>query len=403
MRILHITTNDFGGAGIACIRLHQALLSQGVDSDVLTLYKNNNVERVHQFKSFRKGLLGKIADSLRYRLYSIKKDLLLLGKNGKFEILSFPFSPFNLHDHDLVQKADIIHLHWIANFLDYPSFFKLLNKRIVWTLHDMNPFMGIFHYQEDLIKNNSRYAALNDRMVHFKLRAIKRYHGKIHAIALSKWILKESSRTVIGSLFEHVHIPNGMDISRFKAVPKDTARLALNIPLDKRVVLFMADDLQNRRKGFQYIEKLISDLDDPNILFLAVGKGILPSSKRMIGLGKINDFKILVDAFSASDAFIIPSLEDNQPNTIMEAMAFGLPVIGFSSGGIPEIIKNGKTGYLVAKGDIKQLIEKIHFLIENDHVRKVISINCRKEAELNYSDEVQVKKHINLYNSTLLV
>lgn len=401
MKILHITTNDSGGAGIACIRLHQALLAQNVESDVLTLYKNGSHERVHQFRDLKKRFFYKIQNSLAYRVYTIRKNLYLQGRGRNFEIISFPFSPFKIHEHELVQNADIIHLHWISNFLDYSSFFGLINKRIIWTFHDMNPFMGIFHYKEDLIKNQKEYGALNEKMQELKLEAIKSHRGRLQAIALSNWIYNESNRSVIGQLFEYTHIPNGINTEKFKPVSKDRARSALNIPLDSRVILFVADDLQNARKGYRYMAELMSQINDPDVIFVAVGKGALSTSGRLVSLGSVKDFSTLVNAFSASDIFIIPSLEDNQPNTIMEAMAFGLPIIGFNCGGIPELVKNGKTGYVVEKGDVQNLLQNVQFLLKNEDARKKISTNCRKEAEYTYSHEIQVKKHIKLYNSTL--
>ncbi|MDR2993391.1 MAG: hypothetical protein LBV11_06090, partial [Bacillus cereus] len=107
--------------------------------------QQNNVYMSEKDNSF----IAKISRKLNIdnvTLHKKKLDKL----EGKYEIASIPFSSYRLENHPLIKEADIIHLHWIAdNFLNYPTFFKNIKQPIVWTLHDINPFRGIFHFDGD--------------------------------------------------------------------------------------------------------------------------------------------------------------------------------------------------------------------------------------------------------------
>ena len=143
MKILHINTSDHGGAANACIRLHKGLRKQGVSSKILFLNLHNSADNhLHGFYTNRsKFFFKKILQRLLYRNKWRTRNL-------KPVIEGF-FSPKTVHrieNHPLIDWADIIHLHWVTHFLNYPTFFNRVQKPIVWTLHDMNPFSGGYHY-----------------------------------------------------------------------------------------------------------------------------------------------------------------------------------------------------------------------------------------------------------------
>ena len=152
MKIVHISTSDKGGAGIAALRLHKGLLQQNVDSSFLSLFGSGTGETNSEFNinpSVQLSNLQKIKRKFGLPVTQVERNLRMLkGIKGDYEIFSFPFSDFQIEQHPLVQSADIINLHWVAGLINYPSFFKFIKKPVVWTLHDMNPFMGGFHYME---------------------------------------------------------------------------------------------------------------------------------------------------------------------------------------------------------------------------------------------------------------
>ncbi|MCS6796376.1 MAG: hypothetical protein NZ516_10495, partial [Raineya sp.] len=166
MKVLHINTYDTGGAATACLRLHQGLLQMGVDSKVLLKHKTRSIHNTFQFEplppTFFQKLYNKfvrIGKELKIiPLYSKreKKELVLHRLRKGLEMFSYPLSDVDITQSPLYQEADIIHLHWVANFLDWKTFFAKNTKPVVWTLHDQNPFLGIEHYAERFIGMNEQ-------------------------------------------------------------------------------------------------------------------------------------------------------------------------------------------------------------------------------------------------------
>ncbi len=151
MKILHISTRDYGGAGLCCIRIHQALMRQGIDSKVLVLERRSNCPEVYvtgcepnRWKVFMKRAFNKLFRMLHLEITDFNKRLAFMQKYGLY--CSLPVSRYDISGHPLVKEADILHLHWINNFVDYPSFFKKVQKPMIWTLHDENLFLGVTHY-----------------------------------------------------------------------------------------------------------------------------------------------------------------------------------------------------------------------------------------------------------------
>ena len=155
MRILHISTTDNEGAGLCCLRIHDALLKSGVESKVIVWHNTKREKEEYQYGYWRYRITkipSKILRALGLSLTKYNK-IRKLSKENK-TIYSLPTSPVKLHENKWVEWADIIHLHWVCNFLDYPSFFGIVNKPIVWTLHDEYFFYGIAHYSNQVLVNN---------------------------------------------------------------------------------------------------------------------------------------------------------------------------------------------------------------------------------------------------------
>jgi glycosyltransferase involved in cell wall biosynthesis len=246
MNILHINTLDSGGAFQVSFRLHQGLLLENFPSKVLVLYQNKHYQEVHPFLKSQ-NYWQKIKQSIHYKFLRSQHNNLL--KNKSAVQFSFTQSPFKLHKHPLVLEADIIHLHWVANFLDYSSFFKQVKKPIVWTLHDMYPFSGGFHYKS---YESDEYQILNQEILVQKQEALSQCNN-LHIVSPSLWIYKESSASQLLKNFTNYHIPYGLDLNIFKPYLKEGARNYFNIPTNKKIVLFVSEFLQDKRKGLTYL------------------------------------------------------------------------------------------------------------------------------------------------------
>ncbi|MDX2304268.1 MAG: glycosyltransferase [Microscillaceae bacterium] len=402
MKILHVNTSEAGGAAKAVIRLQEALIQSNVDSKMLVLYKyHSNKEHIYSFQNNRLSLFQKLKYSLHYRWDNFFKSQKLRHKNRNYERFSFPNTIYDLTSHPLVQEADIIHLHWVAGFLDYHTFFKKINKPLVWTLHDLNPFNGGFHYKRDYLENQIDFYKLDRDIRKIKQNALLKLEN-LTVVNLSSWIYKLSTGSDILGRFKHKFIPNGLDMEVFKKINRQSARRILNLPENKKIILFIADAINNKRKGFQYLSHALSLMPHEDLLLVVVGQGSTDSSPIPTQvLNFITDDHLLATVYSAADICVIPSIEDNLPNTVLESMACETPVIGFQVGGIPDMIKPNKTGLLAKAFDEKDLAAKIKYLLEDEEFRRILGKNARLLAETEYNIHIQSAKYIELYEEIL--
>jgi glycosyltransferase involved in cell wall biosynthesis len=206
-------------------------------------------------------------------------------------------------------------------------------------------------------------------------------------------------RSSLFSRFECTVIPNGVDLDEFYPVERGVARKALGIPEGRKVVAFVAESVKNVRKGFPLLIEAVKLLAQKYPLFLlAVGRpSPLPIDVPSMMLGPIQAVPFLRQIYSAADAYVIASLEDNQPNTVLEAMACGTPVAGFKVGGIPEMVESGETGVLAGSRAVAELAQAIDFLLSHDEDRQRMSIRARQVVEHRFTRTAQVQQYSELY------
>ncbi len=403
MNILHINTTDSGGAAKAMIRLHEGLLQRGVSSKVLTLYHqpSSYPKKVFPFHNGHHSLIDKARYSLLYRIDHYKKKQALKNKLTNYEMFSFPSSIYDLHKHPLVKEADLIHLHWVGGFLDYDTFFRQMDKPIVWTLHDLNPFSGGFHYANDSLNHQDEFAEIEREHLKIKKNALLSCQN-LNIICLSRWIKQVSEKTEIFKDFTHHLIANGLDVDVFHPRPKALLRKKLGLPPDKKILLFVADNIHNERKGFQYLQKALTQLHRNDFVCLLVGNDEQPLEEDyFLPLHFISEESELAEVYAAADVCIVPSLEDNLPNTVLEAMASALPVIGFEVGGIPDMVLHNQNGFLVPLRDSQMLAQRIEEMLCNDAMRERFGDKARKIAEEYYSIKRQSSQCLALYEDIL--
>src|SRR5258706_330308 len=160
MNVVHVNTHDVGGAAMAAHRLHSDLLDHGINSKFLVLFNSRKFSDVETFSPLKRSfLLARMKNKILGN--SNKEIQRFILENRKVEMFSSPDTLYDLTTNPLIREADIIHLHWVSNFLDYPTFFGKEKKPIVWTFHDENPLMGGCHYSDDAqflsaeLKNNA--------------------------------------------------------------------------------------------------------------------------------------------------------------------------------------------------------------------------------------------------------
>ncbi|EAY32011.1 glycosyltransferase [Microscilla marina] len=358
MRVLHINTADTGGAGKAVIRLMNGLLKANIDNNLLVLYKYQTRPHVHKYSFNTQSFFKQLQFSLKYRLHQHHQKKALRGKSHNYEVFSFPDSVYNILNHPLYKQADIIHLHWVAGFIDYTSFFKHCQKPIVWTLHDLNPFSGGFHYEGDYHHNEMEYKLLDTKIKNTKYKALKPIQ-KLQVVSPSSWMLDIAQNRSFFDRFQHIHIPNGIDLNVYQPMDKQLVRKKLGIPSDKNVLIFLAENITNKRKGFELLSKALKCVDPSTSLAVLVGNHHDTSLDfPHLKFDYVQEEHKLAEIYACADACIVPSLEDNLPNTMLEAMACGVPVVAFDIGGIPDMVVPYKTGLLASEKNYQMLGEK---------------------------------------------
>jgi glycosyltransferase involved in cell wall biosynthesis len=311
-------------------------------------------------------------------------------------------------------EADIYNLHWISRFIDPLPFFQNIQKPIVWTLHDMNPFTGGCHYNVGCRKFEDQCGAcpqlgsddetdLSRTVWARKRRAYQNaiQNARLHIVADSEWLAQEARSS---SLFHNAPvrvIHYGLDSTTFR--PRDTEglRSALEIPESHRIVLFVAQSADNHRKGFDLLGDALSALDGENITLLSIG-GTVPDlevTHPHRHLGTVESDLLLSVFYSLADLFVIPSRQEAFGQTALESMACGTPVVGFDVGGIPDMVQPGETGWLAEVADVQSLRYTVEQALQNSDNRERMGKRCRKIVLEEYTIERQAQDYQELYEN----
>ena len=364
MSILHVNTATGGGAAIAALRLHAGMVEAGMNSSMLTLTGSHKTIPNHQvykgpvlihkpvyptltlknwvserlFKGYEKE--KKAYDEKQAFQKKITTPEKRDGYNG-FELFSLPHSPYDITQTEAYKQADIIHLHWVEGFLDYPSFFAKNKKPVVWTLHDECAYLGGFHYEGDLRRNEETHGAVNEEILEIKERAIQNTSSQLVVVSPSDWIAEKAR---ISSVFRGYHVKRiryWLSRALFKPHDKNISRKLLNIPLGKQVFLLSAANLNTYRKGMDQILSILEMPELSDSLFVFVGSGLPELAKpNVLAFGNVTDERLLPLLYSAADAFVLPSREDNLPNTMLESIACETPVFAFDIGDNKDFIRD---------------------------------------------------------------
>lgn len=417
MKVLHLSTfHQFGGAAIAANRINQALNRAGFSSDMLVA--DTSVEE--RFVTS----LAKTAWQKRWTTARFALDRLTFLPFERSRDVRFAFSPgligTDISQHPLVQQADILHLHWITfGFLSTRSLGKLfaLQKPVVWTMHDMWAFTGgchhsgtCEHYQHQCGNCPFLRTSAPDDLSHSGwLRKQKAYqNARLTPVGCSQWLANRARQSRLFGELPVQSIPNPIDTKQFIPIPKAVARWELKLPENKRFILFAATKVSAVGKGFSYFQKALALLrqqlpkaDDVELLIFGAGDESLlrelPFNYHF--LGSLKDARQIVAAYSAADLFVIPSLEENLPNTIMESMACGTPVVGFEVGGIPEMVQHQQTGYLVNYRSVEDLANGIQWILEQSETAyEQLAANARNHVVAHYDETVVARRYIRMYN-----
>jgi glycosyltransferase involved in cell wall biosynthesis len=316
---------------------------------------------------------------------------------------------------EALPEADVYLLHWVAGFVDPRSVFVHRRKDIpvVWRPSDLNPFTGGCHYDhgcERFVDSCGRcpYLGSTSRL-DLSHRELKRKQGLysliesagLHVVAQSEWMRAAVNRSRVWRNVPVTVIPNGLDLEVFRPRDRRAIRAALEIDGDGPVVAFVADDLSNVRKGVAVLSaaaESLTAIDGVQLLSVGAGGVATPRGVAHRRLGPVHDDRLLAQVYSAADVFVIPSLQDNSPNTAIESMACGTAVVGSATGGIPELVEDGVTGVLVEPGNPGELGRVLTELC-NDRTRlEQMGRAARRRAEDRFSDRLCSERYEALFS-----
>ena len=414
MRVLIISTTERqGGPAIAAYRLTEALKNNGIKAKMLV--RRKNTEQLTTVLSERS-----IANRLSVLWERFSVALLTHFRRNRIYAIDLGRSGDDITELPEFKQADVIHLHWVNDgMLSLASIEKIIasGKPIVWTLHDMWPFTGVCHYAHDCDHYTGHChdcPQLNSRKHRdvafhtFERKAQLLQGAHIRFVACSHWLgnMASSSHLLQGKKIEC--IPNAININFFRPRNKQQARGVLGLPTDKRLILFSSHMLSDERKGFHYLKEAAIRLtaEHPEWVgklgIVIVGKGMTSEMCHDIPLdvyplNYIADEKVMIDVYNAVDLYAIPSLQDNLPNTVVEAMACGVPCIGFNVGGIPEMIDHLHNGYIAEYKNVGDLADGIHWLLTEGEY-DILSREAARKAANTYGENSVAMRYISIYN-----
>lgn len=417
MKIRIISTSDRkGGAAIAAFRLFKALNNRDRSAGMLVRDKYSDEEDI---VGRDQGMIKRVIHFLRF----VAERLYFLPYERSKEIRFF-FSPANtgedISNLKIIRSADIIHLHWInQGFLSLSDIQKLIStgKPFVWTLHDMWPFTGGCHYSGEcerfknecgdcpFLKNPGPHD-LSYRILKKKTRIFK--DATITIVGPSLWMSGLAKESRLFNNFRIETIPNPIDTGLFRPGDPVQARKSLGLPEDRFLILAGAANLDDKRKGFRLlvdalmmlVEKEPGLRDKAALVTFGKSKDDIDPGLPVYSKQFLTEEKELVSLYQAADIFVLPSLEDNLPNTISESLTCGTPVVAFNTGGVPEMIIHEKTGFLAEKGDSSSLAEGIFRMFSNPAMNEMKD-NCRETAVRMFSNETVASQYRSLYMSLM--
>lgn len=416
MKVLIVNTAEqIGGAAIAARRLMMALNNNGIKATMLVRDKQtDNPDVVPLRKSWLNSarciweriVIWAANCFKRHKLFEV--DIANTGTN----ITTLPE----------FKDADIIHLHWFnQGMLSLSDLRKIIRsgKPIVWTMHDMWAFTGICHYADscDRYKTGCRHCPklykgykhdLSFRTFMKKKNILSNAH--IHYVACSRWLESLARESLILRNQSLTNIPNAINTNLFHPYNKLDARQKLGLPAGRKLILFGSQRITDPRKGIKYLIEACTILQhehpelSQHLSIVIMGKKTTESTSLfpfpIYNMGYVSEQKKMIEIYNAVDLYVTPSLQDNLPNTIVEAMACGTPCVGFQTGGIPQMIDHLHNGYVAEYQSATDLANGICWALADNNYAE-LSEGAYRKARSNYSEPIIARRYIKIYNKAL--
>jgi len=423
LRVALFCTYDHGGAGTAALRLHNALrniAAEGVISQFYCASQKTMMEGVHLAPVFGQNARGRLDGS------AVLSGLEQCNRACTAALKAYPNRPVGREYFSLPQLCcdpakmplfedfDLVHLHWTTHMLDPALAQEVLRGRpVVWTLHDMAPFTGGCHYSAGctrFTKQCGRCPGLgSDDPGDLSFQTWRARMGtyrtlNLHIVCPSDWLAGEAQKSTLLGRFPIRVIPYAQPLDIFRPLNRTAIRSSLGFGPEELVLLFASQSLSNERKGGVYLLETLRRLaalpPAVHTRLILIGNNppaeFLQTGLRAEAAGHVDAPEHMAALYNAADAVLVPSLEDNSPNVICEALGCGTPVVAFAAGGIPEMVRDGETGRLALVRDAAGLLAGLEWAagVKND---TKIRLQCRAFALEKWHAPARARDYVNLY------
>ena len=415
MRVLIVNTSErTGGAAIAANRLMHALNNNGAEAHMLVRDRKTaaaevvNIPQTWRLKAnflWERGVIWLANNLSKQNIFQV--DIANCGTD--------------ITGMDAFHWADVIHLHWVnQGFLSLDDLDRIMasGKPVVVTLHDQWYFTGICHYSGICEKYKSqceKCPMLKGQKMDLAKKVFDRkrtiYKNRnITFVGCSRWMADLARQSALTQGLTVTNVPNAIDTDVFTPMDKTAARKKFNLPEDMRLLLFGAQRITDKRKGFRFLVEACEHIAMhhptlPDHLGVVVLGGDAESVKEALPLpvytvNYLSNETDIAQLYNAADLFVTPSLQDNLPNTIVEAMSCGIPCVGFNVGGIPEMINHKQDGYVADYCDSIDFAQGISWCL-NEARLPALSATARTTALATYAEAVAAQRYLAIYQQSL--
>ncbi len=409
MKVLILSTfGNYGGAAVCSKRLSIALKRHNVD---VTLGVLHAYDSESSFFLLQNNFYSKASKWVIFILERLQVFFKIREKKFLYKFSSGQFG-VNILNNPIIKQADVIHLHWISfGFIDINQLVELSRiKPVLWTFHDMWAFTGGCHYTLgcNLYTKDcgSCFYLKNSKLSQNILKSKFENWGNasFRIAATSNWLAECARNSAVFNKMWVDVLSTPIDIDIFKPLPKSEIRKKYKLYDESFYLLIGAVDFSDERKGFYYLQETLDilSLNSKNIHVLTFGQleNELSSSVKCTSFGRISGIEELNEIYNLADIFVLPSIQDNLPNTCMEALSCGVPVVAFDCGGVNDMIDHLENGYLAANRQPNDLAKGINYFMDGQK-RLLASINSRNKVVRDYSESKIVSDHIEVYGEML--
>lgn len=400
---VNVTTNT-GGAGRAAYRLHQGLRSIGVDSVQVVARGPTDRSTIDAPSGLYQKYVSRIKSGL-----DILPGYLYPGHGSRLFSTGVP--PDQTDRRIRAHDPDVVNLHWInAGFVRIETL-KQLNTPVIWTLHDMWPFTGGCHYSggckrfedgcgECPALGSSRGRDLSRWVWERKSNAWEDLDLTI--VSPSTWLAEQAQNSSLFADAEIRVIPNGIDTNVHRPYGRSRGRELYDLPMDRKLVLFGSADPNDPRKGagilLNALEKLDANRSEVDVVMFGPERVEISEAGgfRVHQVGNVDEVGLRL-LYSAADTFVTPAVEDNLPNTVLESLAAGTPVVGFDIGGVGDMVDHKTNGYLAESRDAADLAAGIQTVLERTDEGDSMAVQARNTAVTRHEIEDVAAEYRELY------